>query len=313
MSLNNILQKYGVGESVGIKNTPIEKKMVKSRFGEMSSIINYKERTISCENRNLTSSINEIIGTKIDRPQLAPSAEAIVPLKVIKTLNAANLLKKGYTIKGVDEKEMKMIIQEKESKSFWDKFQDLINHYNFDQESFNRMDGTLFVDENGELKIEYIQNPGMFTSKLINLYSHNNEIINFYYSFANVFFAWWVTIASMTIVGMIPAFFAIIWRKIFSRPHDVLNIWLFSKVFSNVRAIEKRYIDSASSVALAKYFLEVLEDLEEQADKKNELKDKKSFTNAKTKLMNYIKKEESELEVLKVKVMKTRVLKKGDK
>lgn len=234
-------------------------------------------------------------------------------MKVITTLNAASLLKKGYTLKGVDEKQMKMIIQEDDSKSFLRRYSDLVNHYNFDQESFNRMDGTIFVDDNLELSIEYVQNPGLFTSKLVNLYAHNNEIIYFYYSFTNVLFAWFSGLAIATIAGAIPAIFFVIARKLFTRLQDVVNIWFYSKVFSNVREIEKRYIDSASSVALAKYFLEVLEDLEEQADKKNEMKDKNNFMKAKAKLVNYIKKEEEELAILKVKILSTRVMKKTDK
>ena len=309
--LNNILKKYAVGESLGIKVK--EPKKVKSFSEDFNMIINYKEKTISMENMNLTRSINDIIDYKTGKKSLAPSAEALVPMKVITTLNAASLLKKGYTLKGVDEKQMKMIIQEDDSKSFLRRYSDLVNHYNFNQEAFNRMDGTIFVDDNGELGIEYVQNPGLFTSKLVNLYAHNNEIIYFYYSFTNVWFAWFSGLAIATIAGAIPAVFFIIARKLFTRLQDVVNIWFYSKVFSNVREIEKRYIDSASSVALAKYFLEVLEDLEEQADKKNEMKDKSNFMKAKAKLVNYIKKEEDKLAILKVKILSTRVMKKPTK
>lgn len=117
MSLNNILTKYGVGESVGIKAAQPQKQKI-FKVDSFYRSADYKQRSISSESRNLVQSINEVIEHKIGSKNITPSAEAIVPMKVITTLNAASLLKKGYTLKGVDEKQMKMIIQEDDSRSF---------------------------------------------------------------------------------------------------------------------------------------------------------------------------------------------------
>lgn len=123
MSLNNILEKYGLGESVGIKTTQPQKQKI-LKVDSFKRSVDYKERSISSESRNLAKSINEVIEHKIGDRNIKPSAEAIVPMKVITTLNAASLLKKGYTLKGVDEKQMKMIIQEDDSKSFLRRYSD---------------------------------------------------------------------------------------------------------------------------------------------------------------------------------------------
>lgn len=61
--LNNILKKYAVGESLGIKVK--ESKKVKSFAEDFNMIINYREKTISMENMNLTRSINDIIDYKL--------------------------------------------------------------------------------------------------------------------------------------------------------------------------------------------------------------------------------------------------------
>lgn len=302
--LNNILKKYAVGESLGIKVK--EPKKIKSFAEDFNMIINYKEKTISMENMNLTRSINDIIDYKTGKKSLAPSAEALVPMKVVKTLDAAQLIKKGYKIKGVSDEEMKQIVQEDDTKSIWKKFMKLVTHYDFDQEAFNRMDGTIFRDAEGNLKIEYIQNPQTFTSKLINLYAHNNEIITFYYFVMNLLFAINIGILAISIVNIPIAILSVLLRKVLARPLQVLDIWFTSTVFGSLRNIEKRYIDSASTLALSKYFMEVLEDLEEQAKSKGMYKDVTAFSQAKNILSSYINKEEVNLNRMKNKLLAQR-------
>ena len=302
--LNNILKKYSVGESLGIKIK--EPKKIKTHAEDFNMIINYKEKTISMENMSLSRSINEIIDYKTGKTTLAPSAEALVPMKVIKTLNAAELIRKGYKIKGVSDEEMKQIVNEDNNQSVWKKFMKLITHYDFDQEQFNRMDGSVFRDSEGNLKIEYIQNPQTFTSKLINLYSHNNEIITFYYFIMNFLYA--INIGLMAIsITMIPiAILSVLLRKVLARPLQVLDIWFTSTVFGSLRNIEKRYIDSASTLALSEYFMEVIEDLEEQAKTKGDYKNVTAFSQSRSLLTKYIEKEKMNLEKMKNKLLAQR-------
>lgn len=201
---------------------------------------------------------------------------------------------------------MKQIVQEDDTKSIWKKFMKLITHYDFDQDAFNRMDGSVFRDAEGNLKIEYIQNPQTFTSKLINLYAHNNEIITFYYFVMNLLFAINVGLLAITIVQIPIAILSVLLRKVLARPFQVLDIWFTSTVFGSLRNIEKRYIDSASTLALSKYFMEVLEDLEEQAKSKGMYKDVTAFSQAKNLLSSYINKEEVNLNRMKNKLLAQR-------
>lgn len=65
MSLNSIVAKYGLGESVGIKVKPERSRPNYSNI--YGDAINEYGMKISAENTNLKSAINEILDIKIKR------------------------------------------------------------------------------------------------------------------------------------------------------------------------------------------------------------------------------------------------------
>lgn len=64
-SLNDIVKKYGVGESVGIKIKP--EKKIPSHASIYTNTVNNYGKKVSAENANLKSAINEILDAKIRR------------------------------------------------------------------------------------------------------------------------------------------------------------------------------------------------------------------------------------------------------
>lgn len=64
-SLNDIVKKYGIGESVGIKVKP--EKKTPSHASIYTNTVNNYGKKVSAENTNLKSAINEILDSKIKR------------------------------------------------------------------------------------------------------------------------------------------------------------------------------------------------------------------------------------------------------
>ena len=73
-----------------------------------------------------------------------------------------------------------------------------------------------------------------------------------------------------------------------------------------MRSLDKRYVDCATAISLAKQFKEVSDDLVEQANNKTSGDDAKKFSEASRYLATYISEEETELEKLRQELIKQR-------
>ena len=286
------------GESFGIKNKYLKQK--KSSVGEnfkrrLIHNVKYKNIRISGENTHIAYTINDIIDVTKGR---TPQSEKQVPMEAVKRMDYEELSKKGYKIKGMSDDELNRIRNTNDFGTIIKRLTKWLGVWKFD--SLVRADANLLLDDEGNVKLEYIQEPRTMTEKLQALHSRNNELTSMYLNMSNIFMA----VKVINPLGLVQ--WAI--NKIIGRHLQLFDIWLGTHLgrFFHMRSLDKRYVDCATTISLAKQFKDVYEDLIEQAKSRQNINDTKKFNEASDYLVKYISEEEAELEKLRQELIKQR-------
>lgn len=296
-ALDEIIRR-NFGESFGIKNKYLKPK--KSTIGEnfkrrLNHNVKYKNIRISGESTHIAYTINDIIDVTKGR---TPQSEKQVPIKAVTRMDYENLLKKGYKIKGMSDAEMNQIRNANDLGTITKRLTKWLGVWKFDD--FVRADAKVILDDEGNVKMEYINQPNTMTEKLQGLHARNNEITNFYLNFSNVLMS----------IKVISPLSVLQWgfNKFLGRFIQLFDIWLGTHLgrFFHMRSLDKRYVDCATTISLAKQFKEVYDDLVEQAKERQSGVDIKKFTEASDYLTKYISEEEAELEKLRQELIKQR-------
>lgn len=286
------------GESFGIKNKYLKPR--KSTIGEnfkrrLNHNVKYKNIRISGESTHIAYTINDIIDVTKGR---TPQSEKQVPIEAVTRMDYEDLLKKGYKIKGMSDEEMNQIRNANDLGTITKRLTKWLGVWKFDD--FVRADAKVILDDEGNVKMEYINQPHTMTEKLQGLHARNNEITNFFLNYTNIM----MSIQVISPLGLIQ------WglNKLLGRFGQLFDIWLGTHLgrFFHMRSLDKRYVDCATAISLAKQFKEVYEDLVEQANSKQSGNDAKKFSEASRYLANYISEEETELEKLRQELIKQR-------
>lgn len=219
-----------------------------------------KNKRIASENMALKGAINGLVDDK--RGVVTARGELAGPVEVGKRLDFKKLIQKGYKIKGMSQKEIEDTIADKGVKGVVNIVTKFVTDVEID--GLNRAIGNVILDDNKNIKVEYLNKPELLSEKLRALMTRNNEISN----------AW---INVRCVFGMISCISAplsipinAILEKLLGTFFIKLGLNVNGFIFRPLRPLTERYIDSVSTLALAKEFLTVVEDLLEQAKGKND-------------------------------------------
>ena len=166
--LNEILQR-AMGESYRPKINTIKINFNAESYKDNLYI---KNKRIASENMELKSAINDLVneqrGVVTARGELFENAK-----KINKKLKLNDLLQKGYNIRGITQEEVKEII---EKKGFKTGIMSILQKYSNNVGTSSRINMKVFLDENGFLKSEVINEPTKFVDKFRTLINRNNEL-----------------------------------------------------------------------------------------------------------------------------------------
>lgn len=275
--LNEILQR-AMGESYASKY--IADNRVNNYAESYSDSLYIKNKRLASENIDLRNAINGLVDNQ--RGVITASGELTGPIKVGRNINLKKLLSKGYTINGMSQKEAENILNESGVKGV----ANLVSKFltKTDIRGLNRAAGKVLLDDEGKIKIEYVNKPELIQDKLRALMTRNNEISDLMFNIRAVSSLCFI-LNPILIPGLVifDRIFGVISMKIF------LNFYGF--IFRPVRDLSERYIDSATSLALAKDVREMVDDLIDQAKKLNDTKVLNNMNKNKKVLDKYIQKE----------------------
>ena len=287
--LNKILQRT-MGESY-IPTIELDKINLNAESYKDNLYI--KNKRIASENMELKGAINDLVNEQ--RGIVAARGELTVPIKVGRNINLKKLLSKGYTINGMSQKEVENILNESGVKGV----ANLVSKFltKTDIRGLNRAAGKVLLDSDGKIKIEYVNKPKLIQDKLRALMTRNNEISDLMFNIRAVSSLCFI-LNPILIPGLV------IFDRIFGVISDKIFLNFYGFIFRPVRALSERYIDSATSLALAKDTEEIVEDLINQAKKLNDTKVLNNMTKNKKVLDKYIQKETNRCESLAKKLEK---------
>ena len=253
-----------------------------------------KNKRISSENMELKGAINGLVDNQ--RGIVTTRGELAGPVEVGKRLDFKKLIQKGYNIKGMSQKEIEDIIADNGIKGVIN----IVTKFVMDVEvkGLNRTIGSVILDDNKNIKIEYLNKPELLSEKLRSLMARNNEISNAWINVRCIFgvISCIGSPLSIPIVAILEKLVGTFFIKL------GLNINGF--IFRPLRPLTERYIDSVSTLALAKEFLDVIEDLLDQAKSKNDIKIIDQMFKMKNALAKYINKETQKSVILAAKLKK---------
>lgn len=288
--LNKILQR-AMGESY---TSRMVSNKVNLNAESYKDNIYIKNKRIEKENLELKDAINGLVDNQ--RGVVTARGELAGPVEVGKRLDFKKLIQKGYNIKGMSQKEIEDIIADNGIKGVIN----IVTKFVMDVEvkGLNRTIGSVILDDNKNIKIEYLNKPELLSEKLRSLMARNNEISN----------AW---INVRCIFGMISCIgsplsipIVAILEKLVGTFFIKLGLNINGFIFRPLRPLTERYIDSVSTLALAKEFLDVIEDLLDQAKSKNDVKIIDQMFKMKSTLAKYINKETQKSVILATKLKK---------
>lgn len=288
--LNKILQR-AMGESYRPK---IESNKINLNAESYKDNLYIKNKRIASENVALKGAINGLVDDK--RGIVTARGELAGPVEVGKRLDFKKLIQKGYKIKGMSQKEIEDTIADKGVKGVANIVTKFVTDVEID--GLNRAIGNVILDDNKNIKIEYLNKPELLSEKLRALMTRNNEISN----------AW---INVRCVFGMISCISAplsipinAILEKLLGTFFIKLGLNVNGFILRPLRPLTERYIDSVSTLALAKEFLTVVEDLLEQAKGKNDGQVINQMYRMKGILEKYITKETQRSVILATKLKK---------
>lgn len=287
--LNKILQRT-MGESY---ISTIELDKINLNAESYKDNLYIKNKRIASENMELKGAINDLVNEQ--RGIVAARGELTGPIKVGRNINLKKLLSKGYTINGMSQKEAENILNESGVKGV----ANLVSKFlvKTDIRGLNRAAGKVLLDDEGKIKIEYVNKPKLIQDKLRALMARNNEISDLMFNIRAVSSLCFI-LNPILIPGLV------IFDRIFGVISDKIFLNFYGFIFRPVRALSERYIDSATSLALAKDTEEIVEDLINQAKKLNDTKVLNNMTKNKKVLDKYIQKETNRCESLAKKLEK---------
>lgn len=262
--LNDIIRR-NLGENfIPLKE---EKPTSAERFKlDLRSAVLSKNRSISFENAQLKNMINDTID--YSRGVYKPRAEANVPLLMRDLLDVKKLVRNGYVIPGMSEEEAEEI----RSMNTAEKVKSWFSLH-FAPKNFEPISGQAFLDEEGNLKAEFINEPTKLEDKLETIINKNSKARS---TFLKVCGATGLLQNGVLVMGVVDFFTSIIDKMISSK---------------NMDKNTKRYLNMAISVKSAEDLANALEDLSAQAGKLGKNNDVKNFAYMIKKLRNFIEKE----------------------
>ena len=288
--LNKILQR-AMGESYSHK---LSSNKINLNAESYKDNLYIKNKRIASENMALKGAINGLVDDK--RGVVTARGELAGPVEVGKRLDFKKLIQKGYKIKGMSQKEIEDTIADKGVKGVANIVTKFVTDVEID--GLNRAIGNVILDDNKNIKVEYLNKPELLSEKLRALMTRNNEISN----------AW---INVRCVFGMISCISAplsipinAILEKLLGTFFIKLGLNVNGFIFRPLRPLTERYIDSVSTLALAKEFLTVVEDLLEQAKGKNDGQVINQMYRMKGILEKYITKEIQRSVILAAKLKK---------
>lgn len=287
--LNKILQRT-MGESY---RPTIELDKINLNAESYKDNLYIKNKRIASENMELKGAINDLVNEQ--RGIVAARGELTGPIKVGRNINLKKLLSKGYTINGMSQKEAESILNESGVKGV----ANLVSKFlvKTDIRGLNRAAGKVLLDSDGKIKIEYVNKPELVQDKLRALMTRNNEITDLLFNIRAISSLCFI-LNPILIPGLV------IFDRIFGVISDKIFLNFYGFIFRPVRALSERYIDSATSLALAKDTEEIVEDLINQAKKLNDTKVLNNMTKNKKVLDKYIVKETKKCDSLAKKLEK---------
>lgn len=289
--LNKILQR-AMGESYKPKFIDSDKFNVYAESYKDNLYI--KNKRISSENIELKGAINDMLNNA--RGEIQARGELAGPVEVGKRLDFQKLIQKGYKIKGMSQKEIEDTIADKGLKGV----ANIVTKFVTDTEvkGLNRTIASVVLDDKKNIKIEYLNKPELLSEKLRTLMTRNNEISN----------AWINVRCIFGILSCISAPISIpitaILEKLVGTFFIKLGLNINGFIFRPLRPLTERYIDSISTLALAKEFLDVVDDLLDQAKTKNDSNVINQMFKMKGILVKYINKETQKSVILAAKMKK---------
>lgn len=253
-----------------------------------------KNKRIASENLELKNAINDMLDNS--RGEIKARGELAGPVEVGKRLDFQKLIQKGYKIKGMSQKEIEDTIADKGLKGV----ANIVTKFVTDTEvkGLNRTIASVVLDDKKNIKIEYLNKPELLSEKLRTLMTRNNEISN----------AWINVRCIFGILSCISAPISIpitaILEKLVGTFFIKLGLNINGFIFRPLRPLTERYIDSVSTLALAKEFLDVVEDLLDQGKAKNDSNVINQMFKMKSILVKYINKETQKSIILAAKLKK---------
>lgn len=253
-----------------------------------------KNKRIASENLELKNAINDMLDNS--RGEIKARGELAGPVEVGKRLDFQKLIQKGYKIKGMSQKEIEDTIADKGLKGV----ANIVTKFVTDTEvkGLNRTIASVVLDDKKNIKIEYLNKPELLSEKLRTLMTRNNEISNAWINIRCIFGV--LSCISAPISIPITA----ILEKLVGTFFIKLGLNINGFIFRPLRPLTERYIDSISTLALAKEFLDVVDDLLDQAKTKNDSNVINHMFKMKGILVKYINKETQKSVILAAKLKK---------
>ena len=270
-----------------------------------------KNKRIASENLDLKSAINNMLdntrGEVKARGELFETARGIN-----KKLKLNDLLKKGYNIKGISQDEVKEII---EKKGFKVGLASILQKYSNNIGTSSRVNMNIFLDENGFLKSEVINEPVKFVDKFRTLINRNNELQTIHSDIVSLL----VLVAdsllytpgiskSKSFIGgtgllslgfILPKFY----NKLFPGITGFLNKSPFVKK-NRLENLTEMYIDTIATISLIQDLDKIIMDLLNQSEKRGDLKTNKRMVSVHKYLDKLITKEIKRAMKYKLKLQK---------
>lgn len=310
--LNEILQRT-MGESY--RPTVVSDK-INLNAESYSDSLYIKDKRISSENIELKSAINNMLddtrGVVKARGELFDS-----PRKINKKLKLNDLLMKGYNIKGITQEEIREII---EKKGFKVGLMSILQKYSDNVGTSSRIDMKVFLDENGFLKSEVINEPTRFVDKFRTLINRNNELQTIHNDVIAL-----LGIASnfivpspaanvpsakrhmLTVVGIGVMSLGLILPKFYNKLFPGITGFLFKNPFIKENRLEnltEMYIDTIATISLIQDLDETIMDIYKQANERRDLNTSKKMMGVHKYLDKLITKEMKKAMKLKIKLQK---------
>lgn len=270
-----------------------------------------KNKRIASENLDLKNAINDMLDNS--RGEIKARGELFEnPRGINRKLKIVDLLKKGYEIKGISQDEVKEIIQKK---GFKTGIMSILQKYSNNIGTSSRINMKVFLDENGFLKSEVINEPTKFVDKFRTLINGNNELRTIHSDIvtlllmatnpgANIFS---LKEATLGVIGtgilsigfILPKFY----NKFFPGITGFLNKNPFVKK-NRLENLTERYIDTIATISLIQDLDKTIMDLLNQSEKRGDSKTNKRMVSVHKYIDKLIGKEMKQAMKLKLKLQK---------